>query len=94
MSAISPGVNPVRRALLRHAGLDLVAVVQRQAWVSGTATHLDVIFPLDEVDLRLRRHGLDSDPGWVPWFGRIVAFHFVAAELQPLHESPFGARDG
>jgi hypothetical protein len=34
--------------------------------------------PLEAADLRLRRAGLDSDPGWVPWFGRIVSFHFVA----------------
>ena len=35
----------------------------------------------------LRRHGLDSDPGWVPWFGRIVAFHFVTADLLPAPEA-------
>ena len=84
----------MRRALRRHAGLDLAVVVQRQAWVAATATHLDVVFPLDEVDLRLRRHGLDSDPGWVAWFGRIVGFHFVAAELLPRRAPASGGRDG
>jgi hypothetical protein len=73
----------LRRALRRRAGIDLHDVLRRQAWVSGTSAHLDVVFPLAEVDLRLRRHGLDSDPGWVPWFGRIVAFHFVGAEHLP-----------
>lgn len=75
----------LRRVLRRRVGIDLLALVRRDAWVSATATHVDVVFPLDAVDLRLRRHGLDSDPGWVPWFGRIVAFHFVAAALLPPH---------
>lgn len=73
----------LRRALRHHAGLDLAEVVRRTGWVSATATHLDVLYPLDEVELRLRRLGLDSDPGWVPWFGRIVAFHFVLRERLP-----------
>jgi hypothetical protein len=24
----------------------------------------------------VRRLGLDIDPGWLPWFGRVVAFHY------------------
>jgi hypothetical protein len=33
--------------------------------------------PLGAADLRVRRRGLDRDPGWVPWYGRIVAFHYA-----------------
>jgi len=51
--------------------------------VSGSATHLDLVLPLEDVDLRVRRLGLDSDPGWCPWLGRIVAFHFVSRSLLP-----------
>jgi len=43
-------------------------------------THLDVVFGLDQVDLRFRRLGLDLDPGWMPGLGRVVSFHFVAGE--------------
>lgn len=67
----------LRRALRRRVRLDLGDLVRRAALVQATPTHLDLVFPLDEVDLRLRRAGLDLDPGWVPWFGRIVAFHFL-----------------
>ena len=76
----------LRRALRLHAGLDLAEVVRRSGWVSATATHLDVLYPLDAVEMRLRRLGLDSDPGWVPWFGRIVAFHFVSRERLPADD--------
>lgn len=67
----------LRRALRRRVRLDLGELVRRPALVTATPTHLDLVFPLDEVDLRLRRVGLDLDPGWVPWFGRIVSFHFL-----------------
>lgn len=70
----------VRRALRRSTGLTLADVVCRDSHVAITGTYIDVIFALDAVDLRLRRHGLDADPGWVPWLGRIVAFHFVDTE--------------
>ena len=73
----------LRRALRGHARMDLAELLQRPAWVGASPTHIDVIFALDSVDLRLRRLGLDSDPGWLPWFGRIVAFHFLGAELLP-----------
>jgi hypothetical protein len=35
-----------------------------------------VFFDLNGVSLAVRRGGLDLDPGWVPWFGRVVGFHY------------------
>jgi hypothetical protein len=54
-------------------------VARRPAALLATPTHLDLLLPLDTVDIELRRAGLDLDPGWVPWWGRVVAFHYVAA---------------
>ncbi|RQP21485.1 hypothetical protein [Piscinibacter terrae] len=76
----------LRRTLRRHARMDLADLVRRPAWVSATPTHIDVVFAMDDVDMRLRRLGLDADPGWVPWFGRIVNFHFIDAGLLPVPE--------
>jgi hypothetical protein len=28
------------------------------------------------VDLRIRWAGLDLDPGWLPWLGRVVSFRY------------------
>jgi hypothetical protein len=39
-------------------------------------TDLDVSLALDDADVRIRRIGLDLDPGWLPWFGRVVRFHY------------------
>ena len=66
-----------RRWLHRHARLGLVSLVRRPARLSLTSTHIDVRFPLAGADLRVRRAGLDLDPGWLPWFGRVLAFQFI-----------------
>jgi hypothetical protein len=58
-------------------GEDLSAVLlENQARVLVTATHLDVFFSLEEHPIEIRLAGLDRDPGWVPAAGRYVTFHF------------------
>jgi hypothetical protein len=47
-----------------------------QGYVTLTNTHLDIFMKLDEINLSLRRTGLDCDPGWMPDLGYIVLFHF------------------
>ena len=64
--------------LRRHCRLSLRSLINRPGRVILTATHWDVIFDLNQVDLRLRRLALDVDPGWVPWLGRVVQFHYRA----------------
>jgi len=41
-----------------------------------TSSHVDVVIPLQRIDLRVRRAGLDRDPGWLPSYGRVIYFHF------------------
>lgn len=48
----------------------------RQARVSVTTTHVDIVMALSELPVEVRMAGLDRDPGWVPAAGRYVAFHF------------------
>lgn len=65
-----------RRWLRRAAGIGVASLVMRPAAFGLTATHADVFFRLSDADMRVRRAGLDFDPGWVPWLGRVVAFHY------------------
>ncbi len=68
-----------KRWLWRMGRLTLSDVVNRNGRVWITRTDLDVTFPLAAADLRIRRIGLDIDPGWLPWFGdsgRVVRFHY------------------
>jgi hypothetical protein len=70
------------RAVARQceaSGLSLAAVVRRPARLTWTRTHVDVAFDLAAADVTIRLAGLDLDPGWVGWLGRVVSFHYLEA---------------
>jgi len=46
------------------------------AKVFANKSHIDCYFSLDEVQLDVRMMGLDINPGWVPWLGRVVTFYY------------------
>ncbi|WP_129674654.1 hypothetical protein [Candidatus Chloroploca sp. Khr17] len=74
-------LTATRRWLRRSpAHIGLHDLVTRPALISTTATHLDLTFDHSQTDLRLRRHGLDFNPGWVPWLGKVVSFHYANVE--------------
>jgi hypothetical protein len=50
--------------------------LEQRASLRATETHLDLDLEAVSVDLTLRLSGLDLDPGWVPWLGRVVHFHY------------------
>jgi hypothetical protein len=64
------------RYLRRHARMSLRRLVHRPALVHATPTHIDLRFAARWVELEVRLAGLDLDPGWVPWLGRVVSFHY------------------
>jgi hypothetical protein len=66
----------VRRWCRRYVKMPLAALVRRPGHITATRTHLDVAFALRQADVRIRKVGLDLDPGWVPWLGRVVRFHY------------------
>jgi hypothetical protein len=68
----------MRRWCRIKAHLGLADVVRRWGWVSWSKTHVEVWMPLNDIDLRIRRAGLDLDPGWVPWLGRVLRFYYDA----------------
>jgi hypothetical protein len=77
-ASLAQWMSHTRRWLRTQARIGPASLVLRTGFVSITRTHVDVVFALNQVDIRVRRAGLDRDPGWVPWLGRIVAFHYVA----------------
>ena len=64
------------RYLYRYARISPRRLVRRPALVHATPTHLDLRFDARWVELEVRLAGLDLDPGWVPWLGRVVTFHY------------------
>jgi hypothetical protein len=64
------------RYLRRYARISPRRLVRRPALVHATPTHIDLCFDARWVELEVRLAGLDLDPGWVPWLGRVVSFHY------------------
>jgi hypothetical protein len=52
-------------------------MVRRPGSVLARLGWIEVRLPADQVDLQVRRAGLDLDPGWVPWLGVVVRYHYV-----------------
>lgn len=65
-----------RRWVRRELRMGLRSLVRRPGRVAWTRTHVDVFLPLREADVRIRRAGLDVDPGWVPWLGKVITFEY------------------
>jgi hypothetical protein len=68
------------RAWCRRADISLAAIVRRPGTISATRTHLDIFFDPRYSDIRIRKAGLDVDPGWLPWLGRVIYFHYELDE--------------
>jgi hypothetical protein len=52
------------------------ALLRIPAEFSFTPGHLDLYMDDSQVELELRLAGLDLNPGWLPWLGTVVTFHF------------------
>jgi hypothetical protein len=74
---IQAWITACRRWCRRMVPMGLHTLVCRPAQVTLTRSHVDMTLDLRQVDVRVRRFGLDLNPGWVPWFNRVVQFHYV-----------------
>jgi hypothetical protein len=78
---IKEWLKRARRFCRLRARIGLFDLVCRPGLISSSLTHLNITLPLRGIDPRVRRNGLDIDPGWVPWLGRVVKFHYVEGDL-------------
>jgi hypothetical protein len=70
----------LRRWCRRTARIGLHSLVCRPGRIAFTETHIDPAFRASAADIRVRKAGLDIDPGWSPWFGRVVHFHYLTSD--------------
>ncbi|WP_068636666.1 hypothetical protein [Thauera butanivorans] len=67
-----------------HGDAALAALrAERPARVRASASRVDVHLGLADASLDIRRAGLDIDPGWLPWLGRVVRFHYDRGGFMP-----------
>lgn len=64
------------RWLKRRTGIKLARLIWRPGWLTVGDQSLRIRFPLAAADIRLRRHALDRDPGWVDWLGLSVRYTY------------------
>ena len=69
------------RWLRRRARIRLCEVVRKRGWLTIAETGIDARFSPDAADIRLRRLALDLDPGWTPWLGFSLRYHYRAEPL-------------
>ena len=56
----------------------MTSICQRSGRLRFEAGWIELHLPLDSVDTRIRRLGLDLDPGWLPWLGCVVRIIYDA----------------
>ena len=74
-------VLAARRYVRHFAGLSIRTLVRRPAFIALTRTHMDITAELKTVDIRIRLAGLDVNPGWVPWLGKVVQIHYTEEKI-------------
>ncbi len=79
-SLVDTMVTVMERYCRDTATMDFWELVRRPGYIAATKTHLDLTFPFSQLDIRVRMAGLDINPGWVPWLGRVFQFHYVGGE--------------
>lgn len=68
------------RFLYRYATMSLRSLIKRDGQIAATKTHLDFLFDMNQLDIRIRKAGIDINPGWVSWLGMVVEFHYDNGE--------------
>ncbi|MCV2218478.1 hypothetical protein [Thauera sp. Sel9] len=87
LAALGPGhdADTVDAAARRfHGDAALAALrIERPARVRASASRVDLHLRLADASLDVRRAGLDIDPGWLPWLGCVVRFHYDRGGFTP-----------
>jgi hypothetical protein len=76
LSLVMPYLSHRLRLAAGDGASDIEALLRCPGRLYIDRTHVDLVAGLDAINLRVRRAGLDRDPGWQPRYGRVVAFHF------------------
>ncbi|HEX7962178.1 MAG TPA: hypothetical protein VF493_19850 [Terriglobales bacterium] len=74
----------LRRRIWRATRLNLGTMVQRPGEFTATRTHLEITMPQNSLEASIRKAGFDLNPGWLPWLGRVVTFHYSCPVLEVI----------
>ena len=66
-----------RYVLKRSGGMSVSDFIKRPAYIAITETHMDITASIRTIDIHIRSAGLDINPGWIPWLGRVFQIHYT-----------------
>ncbi|APE29739.1 hypothetical protein BOX17_01445 [Halomonas aestuarii] len=69
-------IEALARQWYGASGLWQASLLRLPARIRFSASHLDMHTALSHARIEVRLAGLDLNPGWLPWLGRVVQFHF------------------
>ena len=59
-----------------YACMNIRQIVCRNGKISVTPTHVDLFYTMNQIDINIRMAGIDIDPGWVSWLGKIITIYY------------------
>jgi len=83
---LAPGLRRLLRFILTFVrwrmsrvlpGVAVADLLRAEGVLYFTRTHVDMVMPMNQINICARLAGLDADPGWVPEMGRVIRFHFA-----------------
>ena len=86
-------VLALRRRVWRATRLNLATMVKRPGELTATRTHLEITMPQNSLEASIRTAGFDLNPGWLPWLGRVVSFHYSCPVLEVIPAGGIPRRD-
>ncbi|WP_138469265.1 hypothetical protein [Poseidonocella sp. HB161398] len=89
-SAVTGAMLSAQCAVSAATGMGWRPLARLPGRICVTPTHVDVTYDARDLRLPVRLAGFDLNPGWVPWLGRVVSFHYDYSQLRD-HDRAGGA---
>lgn len=72
------GIITLARQWYGKANVWNTTLLELPATIEANESHIDMTVSDTLIDIDIRKMGLDVNPGWLPWLGKVVKFHFVS----------------
>ncbi len=81
LSYMMPFVREYLKAILELKSASPKSICEKlirlQSRIYTSSSHIDLVSPVNNSNIILRKSGLDQNPGWLPLYGRVLLIHFT-----------------
>lgn len=75
----APGIVAYAEKRYQSFGIRPSSLLDKAAHISLIRPEITICYRLQDIDIELRRSGLDIDPGWIDWLGALIRFQYKEA---------------